>query len=515
MKRLIRLLGYLAGAAVASAAVQTSFNNLQMKGASNELGASATLTLQSTATLTAASGSAVNLSAGTVTYPVGQLTDAGGALANKPSVKAVAVANVASLSSTTTTDGLSMVAGDLILLTAQSTGAQNGPWIVQSSTWTRPDWFPTGGTSQAFKGAAFIVRGGTSYSGSFWDISTSGAITIGTTTFALTQRALTLTSTSVVVSAGFFTDSVATLSNKPAVKVVGTANIASLSGTTTIDSVALVAGDTVLLTAQSTASQNGPWTVQSSTWTRPTWYPAAGTAQAFYGAQISALLGTLRAGSVWYIATTGAITIDTTSVTFTQRGSPASGVTAGTYGDATHAPQIAIDAAGRITSASNVTISGGGGGGGALTMLLVSDVKSSTTAGGTPTINAWTTRTLNTIDVDTAGTASISSNAITVPAGTYRVRARAPFYQCKQARIRLFDQTNSAVLVTGSSHYTETTTIETLDAALWGRFTVAGSTAIRVEYFVVNATGSTSGLGVATSTASTSEIYTQIWLEKE
>lgn len=35
-----------------------------------------------------------------------------------------------------------------------------------------------------------------------------------------------------------------------------------------------------------------------------------------------------------------------------------------TYGDATHVPQIVIDAQGRITSASNVAISGGGGGGG-------------------------------------------------------------------------------------------------------------------------------------------------------
>jgi hypothetical protein len=38
-----------------------------------------------------------------------------------------------------------------------------------------------------------------------------------------------------------------------------------------------------------------------------------------------------------------------------------SGVTAATYGDSTHVPQIAVDAKGRITSASNVAISGGGG----------------------------------------------------------------------------------------------------------------------------------------------------------
>jgi len=38
-------------------------------------------------------------------------------------------------------------------------------------------------------------------------------------------------------------------------------------------------------------------------------------------------------------------------------------VTPGSYGDATHSPQITIDQKGRITAASNVPISGGGGGG--------------------------------------------------------------------------------------------------------------------------------------------------------
>lgn len=40
-----------------------------------------------------------------------------------------------------------------------------------------------------------------------------------------------------------------------------------------------------------------------------------------------------------------------------------SGVSAATYGDATHVAQVTVDAKGRITAASNVSITGGGGGG--------------------------------------------------------------------------------------------------------------------------------------------------------
>jgi phage-related tail fiber protein len=58
------------------------------------------------------------------------------------------------------------------------------------------------------------------------------------------------------------------LDPKQSVKAATTANISSLSGTMTIDGIALNAGDRVLVKDQTTASQNGIYIVSSGTWTR-------------------------------------------------------------------------------------------------------------------------------------------------------------------------------------------------------------------------------------------------------
>src|SRR5262245_26131377 len=104
------------------------------------------------------------------------------------------------------------------------------------------------------------------------------------------------------------------LSTKASVRVLANSNVTQ-SGTQTIDSVALSAGDTVLCVAQTTGSQNGSWTVQSGAWTRtpdfadvndqsrsPYWFVGEGTN---FG------------GSGW-VMVTWPYTIGSTSLVFSQ-----------------------------------------------------------------------------------------------------------------------------------------------------------------------------------------------------
>lgn len=255
----------------------------------------------------------------------------------KPAVTVVATANL-TLSGEQTIDG-QLTAGSLVLATAQSTGSQNGPWLTSSGAWVRPIWYISGSTTQAFQFITTLVRLGTTYKGTTWRMTTSGAVIIDTTattwlvtTFAINSNTVTGTipasitpayigdvttsagSLTTAIAVGAVTDTKASLATKPAVGVVATTNL-SLTGEQTVDGV-LTSTSLILLTAQSTPSQNGPWITAAGAWTRPTWYPSAGTTQAFQFITTLVRLGTTYQGSTWRITSSGAVTIDTTSTTW-------------------------------------------------------------------------------------------------------------------------------------------------------------------------------------------------------
>lgn len=107
----------------------------------------------------------------------------------------------------------------------------------------------------------------------------------------------------------------------PAVRATVASNITiSNPGTAVFDGVTLANGERLLLRAQGTASQNGPWVFNGSgsALTRPTDF-AAGTVVSpnatFFVAE-----GTSFADTAWTLTTNQTVTVDTTALTFTQFG---------------------------------------------------------------------------------------------------------------------------------------------------------------------------------------------------
>jgi len=105
------------------------------------------------------------------------------------------------------------------------------------------------------------------------------------------------------------------LDPKASVKAASTANIAALSGTMTIDGVALVAGDRVLVKDQTSQSANGVYIVAPSTWSRAA---DLSTWDEHVAAYLFVEQGTINA-DVGYLCTVDAAgSLGTTSITFVQ-----------------------------------------------------------------------------------------------------------------------------------------------------------------------------------------------------
>jgi Repeat of unknown function (DUF5907) len=109
---------------------------------------------------------------------------------------------------------------------------------------------------------------------------------------------------------------------KKPVRVVALTNIGASppGGPQTVDGVAVVTNDRVLLTAQTVPADNGIWAVNTGgTWARPT---DADTSAELVGAAVLATEGTSSADTGWVCTTNAPITVGTTALTWVQFSGP-------------------------------------------------------------------------------------------------------------------------------------------------------------------------------------------------
>lgn len=100
---------------------------------------------------------------------------------------------------------------------------------------------------------------------------------------------------------------------KKPVRVATTANI-TLSGEQTIDGVAVVADDRVLVKDQTTASENGIYDCSTGSWTRALDFD--GNQDIVNGTLVYITNGSVQQKQIWAVSATDPITIGTTSISF-------------------------------------------------------------------------------------------------------------------------------------------------------------------------------------------------------
>lgn len=146
-------------------------------------------------------------------------------------------------------------------------------------------------------------------------------------------------------------------------------------------------------------------------------------------------------------------------------------------------------------------------------LLHVQDQKSSGTAGGTFTSGAWRTRTLNTVVTNEISGASLSSDQITLPAGTYWIEARAPAYIVNEHKVKVYNVSDSTDILIGTSeHSNYAGGYAQTSSFVSGRFTLASSKTISLMHRCAS-TSFSNGFGDA-SGFSVVEVYADVKIWK-
>ena len=102
----------------------------------------------------------------------------------KPSVRVATTANI-SLSGTQTIDGVSVIAGNRVLVKDQSTASQNGIYVCAAGAWSRAT--DADASAEVTSGMYCYVSEGTTNATSGWVLSTADPITLGSTSLTFTQ----------------------------------------------------------------------------------------------------------------------------------------------------------------------------------------------------------------------------------------------------------------------------------------------------------------------------------------
>lgn len=157
-----------------------------------------------------------------------------------------------------------------------------------------------------------------------------------------------------------------------------------------------------------------------------------------------------------------------------------------------------------------VTIPGGGGSQG---VLWVEDEKPNNTNGGTTTAGAYATRTLNTIRKNTISGASVASNVVTLPAGTYRISASAPGFDCRNHKARWRNTTGNSTTIQGTSEFVDNSDPSTTRSMIQGEFTIAGNTNFELQHRIDENPITNDGFGRESAFGDV-EIYSSVFIEK-
>ena len=147
--------------------------------------------------------------------------------------------------------------------------------------------------------------------------------------------------------------------------------------------------------------------------------------------------------------------------------------------------------------------------------LHIQDQKAPATAGGGFNSGSWITRTLNTELTNNISGASLSSDVITLPAGSYYIEAQSPANKVNRHATRILNSSDTDVLLSGTNTFATLNEELNTFAFVSGLFTISSTKTILLQHRC-QTTKTSDGFGVQvnTSLSTPQEVYSEIKIWK-
>ena len=143
-------------------------------------------------------------------------------------------------------------------------------------------------------------------------------------------------------------------------------------------------------------------------------------------------------------------------------------------------------------------------------ILHVRDEKTAGTSAGT-SLTGDNIRVLNTVARNTISGASLGSNQITLPLGTYTVNASAPALQSGYHKLRLVNVTDSTNVLIGQSCYSAAASVVQTTSTILGVFTLAATKVLNLTHYIA---GGSAPNGLGGGTGILTEVYAEVFITK-
>jgi len=143
--------------------------------------------------------------------------------------------------------------------------------------------------------------------------------------------------------------------------------------------------------------------------------------------------------------------------------------------------------------------------------MLLKDAQSTGISAGS-SISGVQTRVLNNQVSNTITGASLATNTITLPPGTYRINGSVPGYKVNSHHAYLYNVTDAEISIVGTSELSNSTSPSQTRSIIHGKLILASITQFQVRHATELAVTS---LGLGAPAGGTAEVYTTIDIVKE